>query len=188
MIRLETRPPNVEGRGDVTIRDLVRNSLRMRPDRIIVGEVRGGEALDMLQAMNTGHDGSLATVHANTADDALSRIETLATMSDVEIPFAAIRDQVNNAIDLVVQLSRHADGTRRITQIAYVVSARREDYRLHTLAEFDPIDAAVRPAPGARRAGRRAGRRRRGRCRPAGRSRPPMTLDLRRAGRLRACC
>ncbi|GAA1825296.1 CpaF family protein [Microlunatus capsulatus] len=138
VIRLETRPPNVEGRGDVTIRDLVRNALRMRPDRIIVGEVRGGESLDMLQAMNTGHDGSLATVHANTADDALSRIETLATMSDVEIPFAAIRDQVNNAIDVVVQLSRHADGTRRITQIAYVVSARREDYRLHTLAEFDP--------------------------------------------------
>ena len=89
MIRLETRPPNVEGRGAVTIRDLVRNSLRMRPDRIIVGEVRGGEALDMLQAMNTGHEGSLTTVHANSADDALSRLETLASMSDVEIPFAA---------------------------------------------------------------------------------------------------
>ena len=93
VIRLETRPPNVDGRGDVTIRDLVRNSLRMRPDRIIVGEVRGGEALDMLQAMNTGHDGSLATVHANSPYDALSRIETLASMSDVEIPFAAIRDR-----------------------------------------------------------------------------------------------
>ena len=137
VIRLETRPPNVDGRGDVTIRDLVRNSLRMRPDRIIVGEVRGGEALDMLQAMNTGHDGSLATVHSNSAYDALSRIETLATMSDVEIPFAAIRDQVNNAIHLVVQLSRQSDGTRRITQIAFVVSARREDYRLDTLAGYD---------------------------------------------------
>ena len=148
VIRLETRPPNVDGRGDVTIRDLVRNSLRMRPDRIIVGEVRGGEALDMLQAMNTGHDGSLATVHANSVDDALSRIETLATMSDVEIPFAAIRDQVNNAIHLVVQLSRHADGTRRITRIAFVVSARREDYRLHTLAGYDPVQRRfVRFAP-----------------------------------------
>ena len=139
VIRLETRPPNVDGRGDVTIRDLVRNSLRMRPDRIIVGEVRGGEALDMLQAMNTGHDGSLATVHANSPYDALSRIETLASMSDVEIPFAAIRDQVNDAIDMVVQLARFADGTRRIIQIASVVSERRQDYRLQTLVDYDGI-------------------------------------------------
>jgi pilus assembly protein CpaF len=139
VIRLETRPPNVDGRGDVTIRDLVRNSLRMRPDRIIVGEVRGGEALDMLQAMNTGHDGSLATVHANNAYDALSRIETLATMSDVDVPFLAIRDQVNNAIHLVVQLARFPDGTRRIVQMAYLVSARREDYALQTLSEYDSI-------------------------------------------------
>ena len=138
VIRLETRPPNVDGRGDVTIRDLVRNSLRMRPDRIIVGEVRGGEALDMLQAMNTGHEGSLATVHANNVYDALSRIETLATMSDIEIPFAAVRDQVNSAIDLVVQLNRHADGTRRIVELAYLTSARREDYQLATLAQYDP--------------------------------------------------
>jgi len=138
VIRLETRPPNVDGRGDVTIRDLVRNSLRMRPDRIIVGEVRGGEALDMLQAMNTGHEGSLATVHANNVYDALSRIETLATMSDIEIPFAAVRDQVNSAIDLVVQLNRHADGSRRIVELAYLTSARREDYELATLARFDP--------------------------------------------------
>ena len=107
----------MDGAGAVTIRDLVRNSLRMRPDRIIVGEVRGGEALDMLQAMNTGHEGSLTTVHANNAYDALSRMETLATMSDVEVPFAAIRDQVNSAIDLIVQLNRHADGSRRIVQI-----------------------------------------------------------------------
>jgi pilus assembly protein CpaF len=110
----------------------------MRPDRIIVGEVRGGEALDMLQAMNTGHEGSLATVHANNAYDALSRIETLATMSDIEVPFAAIRDQVNSAIDLVVQLNRHADGSRRIVELAYLTSARREDYQLSTLAAFDP--------------------------------------------------
>ena len=139
VIRLETRPPNVDGRGVVTIRDLVRNSLRMRPDRIIVGEVRGGEALDMLQAMNTGHEGSLTTVHANNAYDALSRLETLATMSDVEVPFMAIRDQVNSAIDLVVQLQRHADGSRRIVQLAYLTSSRREDYRLATLADYEPV-------------------------------------------------
>jgi pilus assembly protein CpaF len=138
VIRLETRPANVDGRGMVSIRDLVRNSLRMRPDRIIVGEVRGGEALDMLQAMNTGHEGSLATVHANNVYDALSRIETLASMSDVEIPFAAVRDQVNSAIDLVVQLNRHSDGTRRIVELGFLDSARREDYRVQTLAEFDP--------------------------------------------------
>lgn len=130
VIRLETRPPNVDGKGQVAIRDLVRNSLRMRPDRIIVGEVRGGEALDMLQAMNTGHEGSLATVHANTADDALSRLETLATMADVEVPFAALRDQVNSAVDIIVQLTRSADGARRITEVQQVVSRRREDFRL----------------------------------------------------------
>ena len=139
VVRLETRPPNVDGKGVVTIRDLVRNALRMRPDRIIVGEVRGGEALDMLQAMNTGHEGSLTTVRANSVYDALSRIETLATMSDVEVPFMAIRDQVNSAIDVVVQLARHADGTRRIIQLAYLTSTRREDYRLVTLNQFDPI-------------------------------------------------
>ncbi|HZA71653.1 MAG TPA: CpaF family protein [Propionibacteriaceae bacterium] len=144
VIRLETRPPNVDGRGAVTIRELVRNSLRMRPDRIVVGEVRGGEALDMLQAMNTGHEGSLTTVHANNAYDALSRMETLATMSDVEVPFAAIRDQVNSAIHLVVQLNRHADGSRRIVQLAYLTSARREDYKLATLAEFDPVGRQFR--------------------------------------------
>jgi pilus assembly protein CpaF len=138
VIRLETRPANVDGRGMVSIRDLVRNSLRMRPDRIIVGEVRGGEALDMLQAMNTGHEGSLATVHANNVYDALSRLETLASMSDVDIPFAAVRDQVNSAINLVVQLNRHSDGTRRIVELGFLDSARREDYRVETLAEFDP--------------------------------------------------
>lgn len=139
VIRLETRPPNVDGKGQVTIRDLVRNSLRMRPDRIIVGEVRGGEALDMLQAMNTGHEGSLATVHANTADDALSRLETLATMSDVEVPFAALRDQVNSAVDIIVQLTRAADGARRITEVRQVVSRRREDFKLAPLMLWDQM-------------------------------------------------
>jgi pilus assembly protein CpaF len=137
-IRLETRPANVEGAGQVTIRDLVRNSLRMRPDRIIVGEVRGGEALDMLQAMNTGHEGSLATVHANSTDDALSRLETLASMSEVELPFAAIHDQVNGAVDVVVQLLRTADGTRRTVAVDYLTSRRREDYRLARIMHFEP--------------------------------------------------
>lgn len=146
-IRLETRPPNVEGRGQVTIRDLVRNSLRMRPDRIIVGECRGGEALDMLQAMNTGHDGSLTTVHANSPDDALYRLQTLASMSDVEVPFHAIRDQVNSAIDVVVQLGRQRDSSRRVTEVTWVRSRRQEDYDLVPLMTFDPlhVDAEGRP-------------------------------------------
>jgi pilus assembly protein CpaF len=138
VVSLETRPSNVEGRGQVTIRDLVRNSLRMRPDRIVVGETRGGEALDMLQAMNTGHDGSLTTVHANSPDDALSRLETLASMSDVEIPFHALRDQVNTAVDIVVQLQRAPDGARRITEVAFLTSRRREDFALTSLMRFDP--------------------------------------------------
>jgi pilus assembly protein CpaF len=136
-IRLETRPPNVEGRGQVTIRDLVRNSLRMRPDRIIVGECRGGEALDMLQAMNTGHDGSLTTVHANSTDDALARLETLAAMSEVEIPFHALRSQTNSAIDVIVQLGRQRDGTRRVTEVCYVASRRQEEFKLVPLMTFD---------------------------------------------------
>ncbi len=137
-IRLETRPANVEGRGAVTIRDLVRNSLRMRPDRIIVGECRGGEALDMLQAMNTGHEGSLTTIHSNSPEDCLSRLETLASMSDVDVPFHAIRDQVNSAIDVIVQLSRTHDGTRRVTEVSYVMSRRKEDFALETLMHWDP--------------------------------------------------
>lgn len=135
-VRLETRPPNAEGRGQVTIRDLVRNALRMRPDRIVVGECRGGEALDMLQAMNTGHEGSLTTVHANGVDDALSRLETLATMSEVEIPFQAVRDQVNSAIDVIVQLGRSADGSRRVTDVAYVASRRQEAFRIEPILEW----------------------------------------------------
>ncbi|MFR9795301.1 CpaF family protein [Streptomyces sp. MS06] len=137
VIRLESRPPNVEGKGRITIRDLVRNSLRMRPDRIVVGEVRGGESLDMLQAMSTGHDGSLATVHANSAEDALTRLQTLASMSDVEIPFVALHDQINSAVDALVQLTRFPDGARRITEIALLSSHGGEPYRLATVARFD---------------------------------------------------
>ncbi|WP_068249296.1 CpaF family protein [Janibacter corallicola] len=138
-VRLETRPPNVEGRGQVTIRDLVRNSLRMRPDRIIVGECRGGEALDMLQAMNTGHDGSLTTVHANSPDDALYRLQTLASMSDVEVPFRALRDQVNSAIDVVVQLGRQRDRSRKVTEVSWVRSSREQDYDLVPVMSYDPL-------------------------------------------------
>jgi len=118
VVRLETRPPNIEGRGQVTQRDLVRNSLRMRPDRIIVGEVRGGEALDMLQAMNTGHDGSLSTLHANTARDALARLETMVLMAGMDLPERAIREQISSAIHVVVHLSRMADGSRKIVNIS----------------------------------------------------------------------
>ena len=138
VVRLETRPANVEGHGQVTIRDLVRNALRMRPDRIIVGEVRGGEALDMLQAMNTGHEGSLATVHANSTVDALIRLETLASMSEVDVPFHALRDQVNNAVDIVVQLLRGSDGTRRVTEVGWVASRHREDFRVEPIMRWDP--------------------------------------------------
>jgi pilus assembly protein CpaF len=143
VIRLESRPANVEGRGQVTIRDLVRNSLRMRPDRIVVGEVRGGETMDMLTAMNTGHEGSLTTVHANSPDDALSRLETLAAMSDLELPFQAVQEQVNNAIDVIVQLDRGPDGSRRVSSVVSLESKRREEYRLHRVAGFvaEPIGA-----------------------------------------------
>ncbi|MFJ5529830.1 CpaF family protein [Streptomyces sp. NPDC093261] len=138
VIRLESRPPNVEGKGQITIRDLVRNSLRMRPDRIIVGEVRGGETLDMLQAMSTGHDGSLATVHANSAEDALMRLQTLGSMSEVLIPFEALKDQINSAVDVVVQLARYADGSRKVVEIALVVSHGREQFRVATVSRFVP--------------------------------------------------
>ena len=121
VIRLESRPPNVEGRGEIAIRDLVRNALRMRPDRIVVGEARGGEALDMLQAMNTGHEGSLSTVHSNTPRDTLSRLETMVLMAGVDLPSRAIREQIASAIDVIVHLSRMRDGSRRITHITEVV-------------------------------------------------------------------
>jgi pilus assembly protein CpaF len=121
VVRLESRPANVEGRGKVTIRQLVVNALRMRPDRIVVGEVRGPEALDMLQALNTGHDGSLTTVHANSPADALRRIETLALMAGVGLPHAAIRDQVASALDVVVHQARLPDGTRVVESVSEVV-------------------------------------------------------------------
>jgi pilus assembly protein CpaF len=121
VVRLEARPANVEGRGEVTIRRLVRNALRMRPDRIVVGEVRGGEALDMLAAMTTGHDGSLSTIHAGSPEEALRRLETLALMAGVGLPHAAIREQVADALDLVVHQARLADGTRRVVGVAEVV-------------------------------------------------------------------
>jgi pilus assembly protein CpaF len=120
VLSLEARPPNVEGRGEITIRDLVRNSLRMRPDRIIVGECRGGEALDMLQAMNTGHDGSLTTGHANSPRDLLSRLEVMVLMAGMELPVRAIREQISSAVDIIVQLSRFSDGRRRVTSIVAV--------------------------------------------------------------------
>ena len=121
VITLESRPANVEGKGQISIRELVRNALRMRPDRIVVGEVRGGEALDMLQAMNTGHDGSLTTAHANSPRDLLSRLETMVLMSGMELPIKAIRDQVASAIDLIIQQSRLGDGTRKVINISEIV-------------------------------------------------------------------
>jgi pilus assembly protein CpaF len=120
VVRLEARPPNVEGKGQVTIRQLVINALRMRPDRIVVGEVRGGEALDMLQAMNTGHDGSLTTVHSNSPRDTLHRVETMTLMAGMDLPLRAVREQIAAAFDLVVHLSRLVDGTRRVTYISEV--------------------------------------------------------------------
>ena len=120
IVRLESRPPNIEGKGEISIRDLVRNSLRMRPDRIVVGECRGGEALDMLQAMNTGHDGSLTTIHANTPRDALSRLETLVLMAGFDLPLRAIREQIASAVTIIVQINRDRDGSRRITKVSEI--------------------------------------------------------------------
>jgi pilus assembly protein CpaF len=137
VIRLEARPPNIEGRGAVAIRELVRNSLRMRPDRIVVGEVRGGEALDMLQAMNTGHEGSLSTLHANTPRDALSRLETMVLMAGLDLPVRSIREQVAAALDVIVHLSRLRDGTRRITEISEVNGMEGDTITLSTLYSFD---------------------------------------------------
>ncbi len=137
VVRMEARPANVEGRGAIPIRELVRNSLRMRPDRIVVGECRGGEALDMLQAMNTGHDGSLTTVHANTPRDCLSRIETMVLMAGFEIPVKAIREQVSGAVDMVVQTSRMRDGSRKITSITEIVGMEGEIISAQELLRFD---------------------------------------------------
>jgi pilus assembly protein CpaF len=121
VVSLESRPASVEGRGRVTIRDLLRGALRMRPDRIVIGEVRGGEALDLLMALNTGHEGALSTVHANSPEDALRRIETLALMAGVGLPHEAIREQLGRGLDLVIHLARLSDGSRRVVEVAEVV-------------------------------------------------------------------
>ncbi len=137
LVRLESRPANVEGRGEVTIRDLVKNSLRMRPDRIVVGECRGAEALDMLQAMNTGHDGSLSTVHANTPRDAIARLETLVLMAGMDLPLRAIREQITSAVDLIVQIQRLRDGTRRVVAVTEVHGMEGQTVTLQDIFLFD---------------------------------------------------
>jgi len=143
VVRLESRPANVEGRGRITIRDLLRGALRMRPDRIVIGEVRGGEALDLLMALNTGHEGALSTVHANSPEDALRRIETLALMAGVGLPHEAIREQLGRGLDLVIHLARLSDGSRRVVEVAEVVRTAgsvgvRELYRLGSETERRP--------------------------------------------------
>jgi pilus assembly protein CpaF len=165
VLRLEARPANIEGRGQVAIRELVRNSLRMRPDRIIVGEVRDGAALDMLQAMNTGHDGSLTTVHANSPRDSLSRLETMVLMAGVELPVRAIREQVSGAVDMIVQQTRMKDGSRRIVAITEVVGMESDVITLQDIFTFDYS------------AGRDESGRFRGQLVPTG-IRPKFTQDL----------
>jgi len=154
VVRLEYRPPNIEGRGEVTIRDLVRNSLRMRPDRIIVGEVRGGEALDMLQAMNTGHEGSMSTLHANSPRDALNRLETMVMMAGIELPVKAIREYISSALRLIVHLARFRDGSRRISHITEVTGMEGDLISLQDVFRFDyqggvsedgRVNGAIRP-------------------------------------------
>lgn len=137
VVTLETRPPNVEGRGAITIRDLVKNSLRMRPDRIVVGEVRAGEALDMLQAMNTGHDGSLTTVHANTPRDSLRRLEVMVLMAGIDMPLRAIREQIASAIDLIVQQARLRDGSRKVVQVSEVIGMEGENIVIQDVYKFE---------------------------------------------------
>ena len=137
VLPMEARPPNIEGKGEVKIRDLVRNSLRMRPDRIVVGEVRGGEALDMLQAMNTGHDGSITTVHSNSPRDTLSRIETMTLMAGMDLPVRVIREQMASALDMIVQLTRLRDGTRRITHVSEVMGMEGDVVVLQDIYTFD---------------------------------------------------
>jgi pilus assembly protein CpaF len=159
VVRLESRPQNIEGKGEVSIRDLVRNSLRMRPDRIVVGEVRGGECLDMLQAMNTGHDGSISTVHANSPRDAIARLETLVLMAGMDIPLRAIREQVASAVNLIVQITRLRDGSRRVTHVTEVQGMEGDIVTLQDAFVFDysagvdangrflgkPVPTGVRP-------------------------------------------
>lgn len=136
VVRLESRPPNIEGKGAITIRDLVKNSLRMRPDRIVVGECRGGEALDMLQAMNTGHDGSLTTVHANAPRDVISRLETMVLMSGMDLPIRAIREQIASAVDIIVHESRMSDGSRKITNVTEIVGQEGDQITMQDIFEF----------------------------------------------------
>ncbi|WP_028265078.1 CpaF family protein [Arthrobacter sp. MA-N2] len=159
VVRLESRPRNIEGKGEISIRELVRNSLRMRPDRIVIGEVRGGESLDMLQAMNTGHDGSISTVHANSPRDAISRLETLVLMAGMDLPLRAIREQIASAVNLIVHISRLRDGTRRITHVTEVQGMEGDIVTLQDAFAFDysagvdangkflgrPVPTGVRP-------------------------------------------
>lgn len=137
VVRLETRPPNIEDKGEVTQRDLVRNALRMRPDRIVIGEVRGGEAIDMLQAMNTGHDGSLTTIHANTPRDALARLETMIQMTGMRLSDRAMRQQIASALDLVIQVARLSDGTRRVTAISEITGMEGETITMQEIFQFE---------------------------------------------------
>src|SRR5258705_925872 len=137
VVRLETRPPNIEGRGEVSQRDLVRNTLRMRPDRIVIGEVRGAEAIDMLQAMNTGHDGSLTTIHANTTRDALGRLETMVQMTGMRLSDRAMRQQIASAVDMVIQVARLTDGTRRITSISEITGMEGDTVTMQEIFQFE---------------------------------------------------
>jgi pilus assembly protein CpaF len=137
VVRMETRPASLEGRGEITQRDLVRNALRMRPDRVIIGEVRSGEAFDMLQAMNTGHDGSMCTVHANTTRDALTRVENMVQMGQYQLPARAIRQQIIGAVDLIVHVERMHDGSRRVTQISDVCNLEGDVITMNDIALFE---------------------------------------------------
>jgi pilus assembly protein CpaF len=154
ILSLESRPPNTEGKGEVTIRDLLRNALRMRPDRIIIGECRAGEAFDMLQAMNTGHDGSLTTVHANSPRDALARVETMTLMAGFDLPVRAVREQISSALDLVVHLARLRDGTRRVTHVTEVGHMEGDTVLLQDIFVFDHRHAGERGRPGGPGLGR----------------------------------
>jgi hypothetical protein len=177
---------NIEGRGEVSIRDLVRNSLRMRPDRIVVGEVRGGETLDMLQAMNTGHEGSLSTVHANTPRDAIARLETMVLMAGMDLPMRAIREQIASAVDLIIQVTRLRDGSRRITHLTEVVGMEGDIVTLQDIFTFDysaGLDASGRFLGRPRPTGLRPEVHR-----PSGRPRDgTASLPVRRWGDAAAC-
>jgi pilus assembly protein CpaF len=136
-VRLETRPPNIEGKGAITATDLVRNALRMRPERIIIGECRGAETLDMLQAMNTGHEGSLTTIHANTPRDAVARIETMITMAGFELPLKALRQQIASAVDLIVQANRLQGGPRKITHITEILGMEQDTIVMQDIYHYE---------------------------------------------------